>query len=126
MRPSRIILLFTIAAVALASCTTFKATGLAVSPAEQKYAVLGNFSIQIPVTEFLGSSGGSKLLNVTANATDPAIAAAIQQEIKAKGGTGAVNVTIVHKASFFNLLLNGLTLGIYAPGTVEVSGIVVK
>ena len=52
------------------SCTTFKASGLSYSPAETKYTVLGDFHTTIWVNEFLGSSGGAKLLNLTADATE--------------------------------------------------------
>jgi hypothetical protein len=108
------------------SCTTFKASGLAYAPAGTKYTVLGDFHTTIWVNEFLGSSGGAKLLNLSADATEGPIQAAIAKEVEAKGGTGAINVTIVHQASFVNLLLNGFTGAIYAPSTVIISGTVIK
>jgi len=126
MKAFKIAFLSLLVVFAFASCTTFKATGLSVTPADQKYTVLGDFSVTVPVTEFLGGSAGPKLVNLTADRTDPAITAALQKEIQAKGGTGAINVTIVHKASFINILLNSITWNIYAPASVEISGTVVK
>ena len=126
MKALKLSLLFGVAALVLASCMTFKASGLSVMPADSKYQVLGSFTTTVWVNEFLGSPGGAKLLNITADATDPLVAAAIDREIKAKGGTAAVEVTIVHRASFFNLLLAAVTAGIYAPSVVEISGTVVK
>ncbi|HTX73059.1 MAG TPA: hypothetical protein VMC79_09565 [Rectinemataceae bacterium] len=126
MKSLRIALIVGAAALLLASCMTFKATGLAVTAQDAKFTVLGNFSTRVWVNEFLGSPGGAKILNVTADATDPAIAAAIDREIKAKGGTAAVAITIVHRASFVNILLAAITAGIYAPSVVEISGTVVR
>ena len=38
----------------------------------------------------------------------------------------AVNVTVEYRASFVNLLLNGLTFGIWAPARAHVTGTIVK
>jgi hypothetical protein len=43
-----------------------------------------------------------------------------------ENGDAATNITIEFEASFVDLLLNGITSGIYAPGNVIVSGTVVK
>jgi hypothetical protein len=126
MKVLKVSLLFSVALLLLASCTTFKATGLSVTNEAPKYTVLGDFNVTVGVTELLGSPAGAKLLNITAEATDSVVTAAIQKEIKAKGGTAAVNVSIIHKASFINYLLSGLTLSIYSPSQVVITGTVVK
>jgi len=115
-------------AMALSSCTTFKASNLTYTPvaAAQQYTVLGTFHKEIWVHEFLGTSAGAKVFNLSADNTDQAIQDAIQKEIQAKGGTSAVSVTVVHQDSFINLLFNGATLGLYAPGTVIIDGTVVR
>ncbi|HET7839840.1 MAG TPA: hypothetical protein VFL04_08770 [Rectinemataceae bacterium] len=115
-----------LAAFAISSCTTFKASGLTVNKGPVTFTVLGNFQTDITVSEFLGAPAGAKLLNITANATEQAIADEIDKQIKAKGGTGVINLTIRHKASFFDILLSAITLSIYSPGTIEISGTVVK
>jgi len=86
MKTLKIFLVFGVAALALASCMTFKASGLSVTTADSKYQVMGSFTTTVWVNEFLGSPGGAKILNLSADATDPLVAAAIDKEIKAKGG----------------------------------------
>lgn len=126
MKALKVLLVMGVAVLLLASCMTFKATNLAVTPPDAKYTVLGSFTTSVTVNEFLGTPGGMKLLNVTADATDPAVTAAIDKEIKAKGGTAAVGITIVNRASFIDILFAGITFGIYAPSVLEISGTVVK
>jgi hypothetical protein len=88
--------------------------------------VLGNFRTEIWVHEFLGSSGGANLFNITADATEGPVKEAIQNAIAEKGGDAAIDVTIEHQASFVDVLLNAITSGIYAPGNVIVSGTIIK
>ena len=115
-----------VAAALLASCTTFKASGLSYSLKSTKTTVLGDFKTEVWVNEFLGSSGGANLFNITADATEGPVKDAIQNAIKEKNGDAAINVTIEHQASFVDILLNALTSSIYAPGNVIVSGTIVK
>ena len=126
MKSVRFPLIALCALVLATSCTTFKASGLSYAPAETKYTVLGNFQTTIWVNEFLGASGGSKLFNLTSDATEGPIHEAILKAVVEKGGTGAINITIEHQASFVNLLLNGFTGSIYAPSMVIISGTVIK
>jgi hypothetical protein len=115
-----------VAAALLASCTTFKASGLSYSLKATKTTVLGDFKTEVWVNKFLGSSGGINFLNISSDATEGPVKDAIQNAIKEKGGDAAVNVTIEHQASFVDILLNTLTSSIYAPGNVIVSGTIVK
>ncbi len=127
MRFMRTALLLAVALVLVIGCTTFKASGLSYTPAgSTKYTIVGDFHTSVWVNEFLGNSGGAKLFNLTADATEGPVKDAIETAIKEKGGTGAVNITIMHQASFINLILNGITSGLYAPSMVIVSGTVIK
>ena len=126
MKFLKIALLTLALSIVFMSCTTFKASGLNMTAEPQNYSVVGNFETSVWVSEFLGSPAGVNLFNVTANATDSAVRDAIQREIKAKGGTAAVNVTITNEASFPNILLTGVTFGLYAPGTLIITGTIVK
>jgi hypothetical protein len=126
MRTLKLIAILAIVAATFASCTTFKASGLEYSFKPQKTTVLGDFETEVWVNEFLGASAGAKFLNVTADATDNAVKEAIQKAIKDKSGDAAINVTIEHRASFVDILLNGITSYIYAPSMIIVSGTVVK
>jgi predicted RNA binding protein with dsRBD fold (UPF0201 family) len=78
------------------------------------------------VNEFLGSSGGANLVNVTATNMDNEIYDAIRREIQKYSGDAAVNVTVEYQASFVDLLLNGVTFGLYAPAHAKISGVIVK
>ncbi|MFQ3619920.1 MAG: hypothetical protein SNJ78_03135 [Spirochaetales bacterium] len=110
----------------LFSCTTFKFEGAQVTKSIPSYNTVGTFDVTIKVHEFLGSSGGVNLLNITAEAMDTKIYDTIQREIQKYTGDAAVNVSIEYKAGFIDLLLNGLTFGIYAPATAHIKGTVVK
>ena len=120
-----LLLLVSITAFAF-GCVTFKASGLAYVHPGQNFITVGEFSTEVWVDEFLGSSGGSKLGNITSDATEGPVKDAIETAIKAKGGTGAINITIVHQATILNILLNVLTGSLYAPSMVLISGTVIK
>ena len=115
-----------VAIALLASCTTFKASGLSFSTKAPKATVLGDFRVEVWVNEFLGTSAGANLFNITADATEGPVKDAIQNAIKEKNGDAAVNVTIEHQASVVDILLNVITSSIYAPGNVIISGTIVK
>ena len=120
-------ILFAFVVLLPASCTTFKASGLSVIPGQnQNYTALGTFHRDIWIHEFLGDPAGAKLFNISADATDPAIYDAIDQEIRRYGGSGVIELQIKHKASFGDLLITWITFDIYAPSIVEISGTVVK
>ena len=108
------------------SCTAFRVEGLEVHQTATEGTVVGNFNIKVGVNKFLGFASGWNLFNITSGATDPKIVQAIRDEIEARGGTSATNVKIVYKATFPNLLLNGITFTIYAPATAEISGTIIK
>ena len=127
MRAKKIIMaVLILAAVVLSSCTSFKFSGAQVAKQIPSYSSVGTFDITLTVSEFLGSSAGMNLLNVTADAMDTQIYDAIQREIQKYTGDAAVNVTIVYKATFVDFLLNGLTFGIYAPAHAQITGTIVK
>jgi len=113
-------------AVALSGCTSFKFAGAQVTKEIPAYNSVGTFDIKVSVNEFLGQSGGLILVNVTADAMDKKIYDAIQREIQKYTGDAAVNVTIVYKATFVDILLNGITFGIYAPAHAQITGTIVK
>jgi hypothetical protein len=112
--------------LSVASCTTFKLSGIQVTREIQSYQTVGEFKILVPVTELLGASGGANIANFTATAMDEKIYDAIQREIQKFTGDAAVNVTVEYKVTLINAVLNGLTGSILAPAVAEVSGVVVK
>ena len=126
MKTLKYVALLVIAIALLASCTTFKASGLSYNLKAPKTTVLGDFRVEVWVNEFLGEAGGAKLFNITADATEGPVKDAIQNAIRDKGGDAAINVTIEHQASFVDVLLNVVTSSIYAPGNVIITGTIVK
>ena len=120
--------LFGLILVALiaASCTTFKMEGAQVTREIPSYNSVGTFDVTVKVHEFLGASGGANLLNITADAMNNPIYDAIQREIQKYSGDAAVNISIEYKAGIIDILLNGITGGIYAPATAEIKGTIVK
>jgi hypothetical protein len=119
-------LVLLLAVIALSSCTTFQLSGTQVTKQIPSYTSVGTFDITIPVNEFLGSSGGANLFNVTADAMDTVIYDAIQREIQKYTGDAAVNVTVTYQASFVDILLNVITFNIYAPAHAHITGTIVK
>jgi len=114
------------ALVLVASCTTFQVSGVQMNKETPSFQAVGQFEKTIAVHEFLGSSGGVNLVNITATNMDEAIFDAIRREIEKFSGDAAVNVTIKYEATFIDVLLNGITSGIYAPAHATVSGTIVK
>ena len=108
------------------SCTTFRLSGIQLTKEIPSYQTVGQFEIKVPVMEFLGRSGGSNFLNVTATAMDTKIYDAIQREVQKMTGDAAVNVTVRYKVSFVGAIINALTFTILAPAVAEVSGSIVK
>jgi hypothetical protein len=120
-------LLFAVLLIAsVASCTTFKLSGIQVTREIQSYDTVGEFEITVPVTELLGSAGGANFANITATAMDEKIYDAIQREIQKYTGDAAVNVTVEYKVTLINAVLNSLTASILAPATAVVTGVIVK
>lgn len=125
-RATKILLLTAVVLMAMASCTTFKVSGLQVTKVMPNYVSVGEFDITVKVFELVGSSGGANLFNATADAMDSKIYDAIQREIQKYTGDAAVNVTIEYKAEFVDIIINGVTMSILAPATAHVSGVIVK
>ena len=115
-----------LALVLVASCTTFQVSGVQVNRQTPSFQTVGQFETTVAVHEFLGSSGGANLGNITATAMEDPIFDAIRREIEKFSGDAAVNVTIRYEATFVDVLLNGLTSGIYAPAHAVITGSIVK
>ncbi|MCL2193892.1 MAG: hypothetical protein FWB78_10930 [Treponema sp.] len=113
-------------AFAINSCTTFQVSGIEVAKYDVDMDIVGNFSIVVRVNQFFGLSSCLKYGNRTAHAMDPVISYAINREIDRHGGSRAINVEIEYRTSFSDLLLNHLTLRIWSPARVHITGTVVR
>ncbi len=110
----------------VASCTTFKMSGVQQNENTPSYQTVGEFETTVMVNEFIGSPGGTNLLNITADNMDNEIYDAIRREIQKYSGDAAVNVTVKYQATFIDFLLSGITGGIYAPAHAKINGTIVK
>ena len=126
MRKAWLVMILLVAIALAMGCTTFKASGLAVLPKGATYQQLGQFHTTVWVNQFLGSPGGTKLFNLSADATDGPVFDAIQREILKAGGSGAINITIINQPDILALILSGVTSGLYAPTRVDITGTVIK
>ena len=111
---------------AFSACKTFRADGLAFYSFDQGYESLGTFSKKATVHEFLGTSGGPNLFNISSTAMSDKAYAMIAREVEKKGGNAARNVTIQYSVNPFQLFFNTITEGIWAPATLVVSGEVIR
>ncbi|MDR2509787.1 MAG: hypothetical protein LBC77_03985 [Spirochaetaceae bacterium] len=115
--------------IGLAGCTTFQASGLQMGVAinGQKYQKVGDFSEKEWTNKFLGwGSNGGTLFNISSNATEPEVRDAIEKNIKKYGGDGAIDVKIRYGTNPLQWILTFFTGGIWVPGTVTVTGTIVK
>ncbi|MDR1904657.1 MAG: hypothetical protein LBQ88_20520 [Treponema sp.] len=110
-------------------CTTFQATGLQMGLVinGQKYEKVGDFSEKEWTNKFLGwGVNGGTLFNLSSEATDPQVREAVEKNVKRLGGDGAIDVKIKYGSNPLQWILTSFTAGIWVPGTVTVSGTVVK
>ena len=126
LKKSVFLLVAVLLILGVASCTTFKLSGIQVTREIPSYQTVGEFEISIPVMEFLGSAGGANLGNITATAMDEKIYDAIQREIQKYTGDAAVNVVVEYQAGLIDIVLNSITGSLIAPATAKVTGVVVK
>jgi hypothetical protein len=115
--------------IVLTGCTTFAASGLQMGLYinGQKYEKVGNFSEKEWTNKFFGwCPNGGTLFNLTSEATDPQVKEAVEKNIKKLGGDAAIDVKIEYGTNPFQWIVSSITFGIWLPGTVTVSGTVVK
>jgi hypothetical protein len=113
----------------LVGCTTFQASGLqmGIMINGQKYEKLGDFSEKEWTNKFLGwGVNGGTLFNLSSDATDPQVREAVEKNIKKLGGDAAIDVQIKYGSNPIQWILTAFTAAIWMPGTVTVTGTVVK
>lgn len=119
-----IVALCALLVVLFASCTTF--TFANAGYGTFKGTELGTFDITVKSMELLGVPGSMNLASISQGKGQEAVAAAIQAEIDALGGTAAINVTVEQNTSLIDILLNSITGSILAGEEVHVTGTVIK
>jgi len=93
----------------------------------QKYEKVGDFKEKEWTNKFLGwGVNGGTLFNLSSNATDPQVRQAVEKNVKKLGGDGAIDVKIKYGSNPLHWFLTLITGAIWVPGTVTVTGTVVK
>ena len=108
------------------ACTTFTASGIQMNVDTRGMEVLGNFSTSVTVNKVLGVSAGTNLFNISSDITNGLIRNAVEKEIAKMGGTAAINITVKYSANFIHRILNNLTVRIWAPAKIKISGTVIR
>jgi hypothetical protein len=93
----------------------------------RQYKKMHNFSQKLWTNTFLGwGAYGGTLFDLASEAIEPQLKAAIAATIKKYGGDAAVDVRIKYGSNPVQWILTAITGAIWVPGTVTVSGTVVK
>jgi hypothetical protein len=112
--------------ICFTSCVSFRSSGMQIGMSTSGTENLGNFTTTVSVNKFLGTSAGTTFLNLSSDVTDGKIRTAIEKEIQKKGGTAAINISIKYWAGPFQFILNALTGTLWAPGTLTITGTVIR
>ncbi|WGK68592.1 hypothetical protein P0082_08885 [Candidatus Haliotispira prima] len=126
MRNKFVFGLLSVLVLMLSGCITSQYSNLQYGFDTEGYSEVSDLDVRVSSVEFFGDSGGINLFNISATNTDKVTKAAIKKEIEAAGGTAARNIKLVQKASFWNLLVNMITLKIVAPSKVMITGNIIK
>ena len=111
----------------LASCVSFAAKGMSFGKTDGYADATVNryyFEERIWISKFLGSSAGPTFANLSQRNHDYLVADACHNAMMRYGGVGVEDVSVIHEAGAGCILLNIITLGIYAPSEMVVSGYV--
>ena len=99
-----------LALILIASCTTVSFQGMQMTKDVPSFNVVGEFGRTI-----------NKLPN-----NDERIFSIITDEVQKKGGDAAIDVTIEYRKGFLKGSLSLITLGLYDPGKIKISGTIIK
>jgi hypothetical protein len=126
MKNKLFLIVLAVIGICFTACVSFKSSGLQMGMSTSGTENLGNFTTTVFVNKFLGTSAGTNLFNLSSDATDGKVRIAIEKEIQKKGGTAAINISIKYWAGPFQAILNGLTGTLWAPGTLTITGTVIR
>ena len=108
----------------LASCTTVSFEGLQMQKDLQSYSVVKDFRLELSDTKLVGVQTTVGLISL--NEPDERIFQRIREEIDKVSGDAAIDVSIQYGTSFTDLLLNTVTVGLFSPRTIVVTGTIVS
>jgi hypothetical protein len=122
MKQGAILLLMLALVVVASGCYTVNVIG---TPADQALS-LSNHPSGTLVKHFSTSIWVHHIIAGLVPLNDPDVAKILSDEVKASGGTHAVNIKVNYQMTFVNGLLNVITFQIYNPCTLTIEGDVVK
>lgn len=122
MKSLSMLLFLVLVASVLSGCYTVNVIG---TPADQALS-LSNQPSGTLVRHFSTSIWVHHLIWGLVPLNDPDVAKILSDEVKASGGTHAVNIKVNYQATFINGLLNLITWQLYNPFTLTIEGDVVK
>lgn len=122
MKWTVLFLFLAVFAMAISGCYTVNVIG---TPADQALS-LSNQPSGTLVKHFSTSMWVHHFIAGLVPLNDPDVAKILSDEVKAAGGTHAVNVKVNYQMTFVNGLLNLITWEIYNPFTLTIEGDVVK
>ena len=109
----------------LSGCISSQFSNLQFGVDIDEYHDVDSFKTRVLLLGLFGAPASPSLFNISASVSDELTKEAIQSEIEAARGTAVRNIKLVHKATFGNILIYWLTIGIIAPSVVEISGTVI-
>ena len=89
---------------------------------EKPYEVIKSFSINDKAAWVIGIIP----VNLPAGDNNTYLGTLIDQQVREADGDGAINVKIRAQFQFVDILVNVVTLGIYMPRTVTITGDIIK
>ena len=110
--------------VLLASCVSVTFEGLQMQKDMPNFQVIKEFKKVINDPHLLGAGSGFGLIPL--GQPDKEIFEAIRSEINKVSGDGAIDVTIKYGQSFGNMIINTMTVYLYSPRKITITGTIVK
>jgi hypothetical protein len=114
-------LVFIVLVVMVSGCYTLNAIG---TPADYPLSLSNHPTGQV-IKHFSTTMKVNHFIYGLVTPSNPDVAKAISDEVKAAGGTSAINVKIQYQATFVDGLINSITFGIYNPFTLIIEGDVI-
>lgn len=119
-------LLIVAAIMSFSGCTTFRADGLSYDLTGSGGELVTHFRVVRTVHEFLGTSGGENLFNISSEAMRDVVSSIVTREIQRTAGNAARNISIRYNVNVLHWLANRITFRVWAPARLTVEGDIVR
>lgn len=122
MKSTLTLLIIVALVVTAVGCYTLNAVG---TPAETTLSMSNNPTGSV-IKHFISTKKVNHFVYGLVTPIDPDVAKVLSDEVKAAGGTHAINVKVHYQMTFVDGLVASITVGIYTPFTLTLEGDVVK